>query len=429
MSTAASSDEEQQDTYPSGEATLFPRVFTDDILHLNSNTEDSGYSTESGQDSGGEYILGDYQSPPREETTTTAITTTTATTERPITDERTVPLPSFDESKESRIETEDHQRNQPQSTVPTRGRQSTQKKNNTKGKKKKVARSLSKGTKNGIKRKKGKKMKKKKSKKKKTKKKKSKKINKQSKPFHTLAYTAADLWRLSEQRQKDKEDPTTTITEQQETKTSTQPSTQPSMDLSSTTSTTSTTFHPLQIQYQPGPIGVTFAWNNALIVMAVPGVQTSLHLKITYPPIGARLSSVNGTSILQHTFKQTVELLEQNQITERTLGFDVLDIMLLKKKENDLKVKLKKEKNAKTKKKSTKKNNTNNVGADILKLPKIARPSSSTTQLRPSTSTEDRPSSAGNNIENPEEHDLLLTKEGWKEKTDDKKNNNNNNNR
>ena len=75
MSTAASSDEEQQDTYPSGEATLFPRVFTDDILHLNSNTEDSGYSTESGQDSGGEYILGDYQSPPREETTTTATTT------------------------------------------------------------------------------------------------------------------------------------------------------------------------------------------------------------------------------------------------------------------------------------------------------------------------------------------------------------------
>ena len=381
---SSSDDDEHLDTYPSGEATLLPRVFQD--IHLGSVTEDSGSATESASNDD-EYVLNDYVSPQRQENSTY--------TSRPLTDERAVPPPTMNEFKEeskdgrslpnttttttSRSSSTTNNTNNTNSTNSTntnsaRGRQP--KKNSKVKKKRTTGRSSSKGRKKSVARKKKNKSKKKKKKKKKTGKGKAKTTAKR-RPFDDIAYAAADMWTTASASASSSID-------------------QKRSSSSATETNSPALFSHLELSYQPGPIGVTFAWNhNALIVMAIPAAARNNIAIIPaavdhnrkqnqYPPIGARLSAINQISIVNKTFQETVEMLEVYQIQDRVLGFDILLKMNDLIEERKLNVLSKK-----------------NMGADILKLPKIARPSSTdggkTREYQQSrkVNEEARPSSAG----------------------------------
>ena len=122
------------------------------------------------------------------------------------------------------------------------------------------------------------------------------------------------------------------------------------------------------------------------------------------PTIGARLSSVNGTSVLGMNFADTVALLEESQTLQRTLGFDVFNSIPTTTSTTPTTPTTLTPPTPPTP--TTKENN---VGADILKLPNINRPSSTNgVRIERTTEEQPRPISAGTNqIENPEEDDLL----------------------
>ena len=167
----------------------------------------------------------------------------------------------------------------------------------------------------------------------------------------------------------------------------------------------------LTLDFAAGPIGVTFAWQNGLVVMAVPGLVAASKggLSPAFPPLGARLSMIEGESVVGVNFSATVSQLEAAQRRPRSLGFHVLPPLRNSKAgslhskessgcETDGNVK------------------GSNATADILKLPSISRPSSSSmlggdrsqhSEIDPQST---RPLSAGMSVENPEVHERELAK-------------------
>ena len=189
----------------------------------------------------------------------------------------------------------------------------------------------------------------------------------------------------------------------------------------------------LLLDFKAGPIGVTFAWQNGLVVMAVPGLMASSkgELSPSFPPLGARLSMIDKESVVGMNFSATVGKLEEAQGCARSLGFHILP-------EGSGSATL-----ASAPRRGggggggeEEEGQGVNTGADILKLPSISRPSSSSTARRgdflgggsgggSSSGNNDgaaRPSSAGMSVDNPEKHERELAqtseirkKGAWKE--------------
>ena len=128
-------------------------------------------------------------------------------------------------------------------------------------------------------------------------------------------------------------------------------------------------------------------------------------LSQAFPPLGAR-PLIDGESVVGMNFSATVGKLEEAQGRDRSLGFHVLS-------EGG-------GGNAAAQSLRGGGEGGENTGADILKLPSISRPSSSSTTVREDrrknvqangkSIREKRPSSAGMDVENPEEHESTFAK-------------------
>jgi hypothetical protein len=406
-------------TRPSGSATVLPRLFDDG----GSATEESGESTDDGM----EYrYLDDFQ--PKEPLIFEEEEGDLE--EQEGEDEgRSKKEINIDSSQEDEGDEEDRRQRQRATLTESESKDSHLQKNpatqssiaarrgrqRSRSKEKLRGRSLSKSKKKKTSAKSSKKKTKLKRRRGKMKKRKRSKSRKQKRPFDEIAYRAAKMWTFLEKSTKTA--PITTITT-----TTTTGNNNSSININAINSeekkneTTSKThaFRRVEMQYMPGPIGVTFAWNNSLIVMAVPGAtiltnslsadtdtKCSALQPTKYPNIGARLSSVNGISVLGKTFKETVTLLEDSQNIKRSLTFDqFVNLKKLKKKKNS----------SSSISSSSSSSSSSSNSNEKLKLPTISRPSSTSGLKKVGNQQRDtnRPSSAGGIIENPEEHDALI---------------------